>query len=253
MLQPLKEQSDCAGPVGVWGTLEAHPWPKTIDEALALERDLATRMVIRPGRLAPETVASVDTAYGSGAEQVYASAVLLSHPDLREISRRSVRKEVVFPYVPGLFYFREGPAILEALSNLPSRPDVVVVHGHGTAHPRRCGMASLIGVSLNVPTIGCSRRLLAGRHRPVPPKRGSQKPILVDGRTVGCALRTRDGVKPLFVSPGHLCDLTDALELMRITVRGYRMPEPLRLAHLLVNKYKRQIEDRQHQSSHPGR
>lgn len=221
-----------------------HEWPSRIPDALALERELSCHIDVTPASLPPRTIAAVESAYGSGATYLYAAVTLLTYPDLIEISHHCLRKEVVFPYVPGLFYFREGPALVEVLSNLNAPPDVVLVHGHGIAHPRRCGMASLIGVVFDLPTIGCSRRLLAGQHEPVPPDKGCQEPIRIDGETVGSAVRTRQDVKPLFVSPGHRYALIDACRLVLETSREYRLPEPLRMAHGLAHRYKRYTEDR---------
>lgn len=230
-----------------------HEWPETIADALAIERRLAERVVVGPDRETPASIAGIETAYGTGATRIYASAVLLRYPSLEEIGRSSAWKEVVFPYVPGLFYFREGPAVLEALANLPSRPDVVLVHGHGRSHMRRCGMASMIGVVMDLCTIGCSRRLLAGRHRPVATARGSCQSIRIERETVGYALRTKEGVKPLYISAGHRCDLSDARRLVWQSLTGYRLPEPMRLAHLLANKYKRHMEDRKYPDHHSER
>ena len=122
------------------------------------------------------------------------------------------------------------------------------VHGHGTAHPRRIGMACQIGLDFDLPTIGCARKLLSGAIRPVGETRGSSQPILLKGREVGLAYRSKDRVKPIFISPGYKCDLPFALDIIVKCLRGYRLPEPLRIAHLFANKYKRYNEKKRKSS-----
>ncbi|UCG61799.1 MAG: endonuclease V [Candidatus Zixiibacteriota bacterium] len=197
-------------------------------------------------------IAAVDTAYGKNAGTVYASVVLMSFPEIQEIERVFQYDQVTFPYIPGLFFYREGPTILKALSKLESEPDVVIVHGHGIAHPRRCGIASQVGVVLSKPTIGCARRMLCGYHRPVAPSKGSFQPMTLKSKEIGLVYRSKENVKPIFISPGHMCNLQQARDIVVRSLRGYRLPEPLRLAHLFANKFRRRIEskkDSQHSSN----
>lgn len=219
-----------------------HEWPDTRQRAIDIQRDVASRVVLHGNTDEPRLIAAVDTAYGFGGEHLYASAVVLSFPQLEEVERAYHFGKVTFPYFPGLFYFREGPIMVEALARLKSEPDLIIVHGHGTAHPQRCGIACHIGVNFNKPTVGCARRLLVGTHRPVPDLKGGQQPILHKGKEIGIAYRTKDKVKPLFISPGHMCDLNFSRDMIVRCLRGFRLPEPLRLAHLLANKYKRKME-----------
>ena len=134
--------------------------------------------------------------------------------------------------------------ILSALEKIKENPDIIIVHGHGYAHPGRCGMASLVGLAFDKPSIGCARRLLAGYHRPVDPRKGSQQPLILNSREVGIAYRSKENVKPIFISPGHKCNLAQARDIIVQNLRGFRMPEPLRLAHLYANKYKRHREQK---------
>ncbi len=219
-------------------------WPVDRAEAEARLAETAKAVSLLNFIHDPELVAAVDTAYGVGAEYVYASAVVTRFPDIEEVERTVARARAPFPYIPGLLFFREGPAITEALERLKSTPDVIIVHGHGVAHPRRCGMASQIGVLFDVPSIGCCRRILAGRHRPVGDSKGSAEPIMLGGQEVGWAYRSKDHVKPIFISPGHKCDLATARDIVVRNLRGFRLPEPLRLAHLFANKHKRNLENR---------
>ncbi|UCD64292.1 MAG: endonuclease V [Candidatus Zixiibacteriota bacterium] len=219
-------------------------WPETKEDALAAQKDDAGRVSLLSHLNDVKLVGAVDTAYGTNCEIIYAAAVVVSFPELDVLERTYYYKTVNFPYVPGLFFYREGPAMLGALAKLQHEPDLIVVHGHGIAHPRRCGIACQIGLVVDRPTIGCARKLLTGQHRPVPPARGSYQPIVLKSREIGWAYRSKDNVKPIFISPGHRCDLPQAREMIVKNMRGFRLPEPLRLAHLYANKFRRRTEQR---------
>ncbi|HDL01095.1 MAG TPA: endonuclease V [candidate division Zixibacteria bacterium] len=222
--------------------VHSHPWATNKYEAIEIQRELAKSIEILPNYDDINYIASVDTAYGKNADIVFASAVLCTFPEIEEVERRSHYGEVSFPYIPGMFYFREGPTIIKALEKLNQQPDLLIVHGHGIAHVKNCGVASMIGVGFDIPSIGCSRKLLTGFVKEIPSTKGSSQPIIYRDREVGIAYRTKDNVKPLFISPGHKCDIPFARDIVVRNLRGYRMPEPLRFAHLSANKYKRYIE-----------
>lgn len=222
--------------------VHTHPWTTDKFQAIEIQQEMAKAIEILPNFDDINYIASVDTAYGKNAETVFASAVLCSFPEIEEIDRRSQYDEMQFPYIPGMSYFREGPTMIKALEKLEQEPDLIIVHGHGLAHLKNCGIASMIGVGFDIPSIGCSRRLLTGSVRDINPAKGSSQPIMYQGKEVGVAYRTKDNVKPLFISPGHKCDIAFAKDIVIRNIRGYRMPEPLRFAHLSVNKYKRFIE-----------
>lgn len=219
-----------------------HDWPNNKSEALEIQKELADKIVISGNYDEIKLIAAVDTAYGKNAELVFASAVIFSFPEISEVERTFQYDSVKFPYIPGLFYFREGLTIIKALAKLRSEPDIIIIHGHGLAHPRRCGIASLIGLAFGKPSVGCARRLLTGYHRPVPSSKGGSQPITLDSKQVGLAYRSKDNVKPIFISPGHKCDLTQAKDIVVKNLRGFRLPEPLRFAHLFANKFKRYVE-----------
>lgn len=214
----------------------------TKHDAVALQKEFIPRIKLHNNSHEPTLIAAVDSAYGYGGEYLYASAVVLSYPKLQEVERAYHFEQVTFPYYPGLFYFREGPTIVNALAKLKTEPDFLMVHGHGIAHPQRCGIACHVGVAFDKPTLGCARRLLVGTHHVVGEAKGSYQILRLRGQAVGFACRTKDRVKPLFISPGHLCDMEQSRELVIKCLRGFRMPEPLRLAHLFANKYKRKVE-----------
>ena len=216
-----------------------HDWPANKQEAFLIQDKLAPKVDLFNHIENPSLIAAVDTAYGVNGDTVYASVVVTSFPEIEEVEKCYHYDSVNFPYIPGFFYFREGPVIIEALSKLRCEPDVIIVRGHGIAHPRACGLACYIGMVFDKPSVGCARKLLAGRHREVPPRKGTSQPIVYKGREVGVAYRSKDKVKPVFISPGYKCDLEHAIDICVKNLRGYRQPEPLRLAHLYVNKLKR--------------
>ncbi len=158
---------------------------------------------------------------------------------LAPADRAVVRMEVDFPYLPGLLGFREVPVLAAAFARLKLRPDVVLCDAHGIAHPRGFGAAAHLGVVLGVPTVGCAKSRLCGEFAAPPPDRGAASPLVLEGRTVGAVLRTRAGVAPVFVSPGHLADLSGSLALVLACAPRLRLPEPVRLAHALVNAARR--------------
>jgi deoxyribonuclease V len=209
-------------------------WPKTIDYAREMqERD--NRLVqIEPLHKEPEYIAGVDAAFSE--DRVYAAACLYCYPQLTLVEQAAADKRLEFPYVPGYLLFREGPAIIAALQKLKRKPDVILIDGQGIAHPRGIGSASHLGVLLDIPTIGCAKTRLVGKyHDPGEPK-GNWTELQFDGRIVGAVLRTRDRVRPLFLSPGHRIDLHDAIRIALGCVGRYRIPEPLRGADMLSKK-----------------
>jgi deoxyribonuclease V len=210
---------------------QAHPWDVTSAEARAIQLRLAG-LVSRKNRLyRPSLVAGVDISAPRFQGKVRGTVVVLSYPGLEVVEIAAVQRTVDFPYVPGLLSFRESPVILAAYGKLRSKPDLILVDGQGIAHPRRFGIASHLGVLLGVPTIGCAKSLLCGTFSPLGAEAGSAAAIEHEGEVVGMALRTRTNVKPVFVSIGHKVDLEAAVSWVRKCCRGYRLPEPTRLAH----------------------
>lgn len=219
-----------------------HSWPNSKAEAHQCQEKLAGQVKLPPLTEEPSVIVAVETTYGSGGETLYCCAAVLSFPELTEVETVFSHGPADFKYEPGLLYFREGPVITQTLSKLTATPDLLMVHGHGIAHPKRCGLASSLGVVFEIPTIGCCRKLLAGHHREVPTTKGSAQPIILNDNEVGMAYRSKTNVKPMFISPGHLCDLQSAVSLTQRCMRGFRQPEPARLAHLLAHRFKRRTE-----------
>lgn len=219
-----------------------HDWPTSKAEAYKYQEEVARQIKLLPISEEPKLIGAVETAYGNGGETLYCCVVVMTFPELEEVEQVFSHGPTGFQYEPGLLYFREAPVIAQTLSKLVATPDLLIVHGHGTAHPKRCGLASSLGVVFEIPSIGCCRKLLAGQHREVGPTKGDAQQVLLNSNEVGMAYRSKDNVKPIFISPGHLCDLPGAVGLVKRCLRGFRQPEPLRLAHLLAHKYKRRGE-----------
>jgi deoxyribonuclease V len=213
-----------------------HAWDLKPPEATALQTRFSRR-VVRQSRICFEdidTVAGVDIGYRD--DTACAAVVVMNLADLKIIEEAVAAKPVQFPYVPGLLSFREGPVILEALDKLKAPPDLLMIDGQGIAHPRRFGVASHIGVLLDMPTIGCAKTRLVGDYEP-PQRTSGSTSLLTDAKeTIGAVVRTRTGVKPVFVSIGHLMDLEDSIRVVLKSCRGYRLPEPLRRADHLSRK-----------------
>ncbi len=210
-----------------------HEWNIKQDEAKALQRELAKR-VVREDRLDEvRYIAGVDMAINEGNGMARAAVVLLSYPAL-ELEEQHVYEEPVrMPYVPGLLSFRELPCILGAFELLQQQPELVMVDGQGIAHPRRLGIASHLGLWLDLPTIGCAKSILTGHHKPLNDETGSWVPLEADREVIGAVLRTRSHVKPMIISLGHRISLETSLHYVLACCRGYRLPEPTRLADKL--------------------
>lgn len=215
-----------------------HPWDLKPLEAAALQTRLSRRVVqqVRIPFEDIDTVAGVDTGYRN--DTACAAVVVMNLTDLRILEEAVAVKPVQYPYVPGLLSFREGPVILEALAKLKARPDLLMIDGQGIAHPRRFGIASHIGVLMDIPTIGCAKTRLVGVYEPPYRSSGSTSYLTEAHETIGAVVRTRTGVRPVFVSIGHLMDLKDSIRVVLKSCRGYRLPEPLRRADHLARKYK---------------
>ncbi len=180
------------------------------------------------------SVAGADVSYSKRGGNAVAAMVVLSYPDLDLMDEAFVRGEISFPYIPGLLSFREAPLLIQAFRRLRRLPDVVLYDGQGIAHPRGFGLASHMGVLLDLPSIGCAKKKLVGDFGDVGLQAGSTTPLKLDGKIIGAVIRTRRGVKPVFVSPGHRIDLEFSIKLVLRTCRGFRLPEPLRRAHRMV-------------------
>ncbi len=210
-----------------------HDWSLKQDEAKALQRELAKR-VVREDRLDEvRHIAGVDMAINEMSGMARAAVVLLSYPALEIVEQHVYEEPLRMPYIPGLLSFRELPCILGAFDLLKQQPELVMVDGQGIAHPRRVGIASHLGLWLDLPTIGCAKSILTGHHAPLSEEVGSWVPLEADREVIGAVLRTRARVKPMIISLGHRMSLETSLRYVLACGKGYRLPEPTRLADKL--------------------
>jgi deoxyribonuclease V len=236
-----------------------HDWDLTPTEAVKLQKELRGQVRIEPLNRKVNLVAGCDISFNKFSEIVYAGIVVLRLPELEVVDSATVITRIGFPYIPGLLSFRETPALLEAWEQLQTAPDVVMLDGQGLAHPRRFGIACHFGLLVGLPTLGCAKTVLRGQYDEPDEKAGSYSPMTDKGETVGAAVRTKDRVAPVFVSVGNRIDLPGAIKLALRCVKGYqandggetlfdvrpaskskyRIPEPTRQAHLLVNELRR--------------
>ena len=221
-----------------------HPWRVSHRQAIEIQEALRAQLVTVPLPDEPRWVAGADVGYSRRTHRVYAAVVVVELPSFDTVETVGVTRRATFPYIPGLLSFREMPPLLTAFERLSRTPDVVVFDGQGLAHPRRFGLACHGGLLLDLPSIGCGKTRLVGRHRPVGVRRGSTTPLVHDGEPVGAVVRTREGVSPVFVSPGQRADIDSAVRLVRRLASRYRLPEPQRRAHQATTALYRRDRER---------
>lgn len=219
-----------------------HPWDMKPDEAEKLQREL--REIVKEEQLKsePKFIAGFDVSYSQGSNKLYAGVIVFSYPDFEIVEKKVTTKEVKFPYIPGFLSFRETPALIEVAKDIEAEPDLIFLDGQGIAHPRFFGIASHVGVIFDKPSIGVAKRILVGEAKPGSSrfmKKGDRIPIIFQGRKVGYLLITREGENPVVVSVGHKITLEEACSWTLRCCLGFRIPEPTRIAHFLVNEYRK--------------
>ena len=212
-----------------------HEWNLPIQDAIALQHELAKSIVLEDRVGSVHYVAGVDMAINEEHEMARAAVVLLTYPALEIVEKHVYEEPIRMPYVPGLLSFREAPSVLGAFRQLRQRPDLVMVDGQGIAHPRRIGIASHLGLWLQLPTIGCAKSILVGRYKQAELKEeaGSWVPLVDKQAIIGAVVRTRTRVSPMIISPGHLINLETSIRYVLACSKGYRLPEPTRQADKL--------------------
>jgi deoxyribonuclease V len=220
-----------------------HRWDLSEREAVALQRELASQVNVSAPLADWELVAGADVSFNRDDPTIYASVIVIRRSDCQVVEVQDAVGQSEFPYVPGLLSFREAPTLLKAFAKLQTRPDVVVCDGQGIAHPRRLGIASHMGLWLDLPTLGCAKSLLYGRYQAPGLEPGSESPLVSRSgdEVIGTVLRTKLRSNPVFISPGHRIDLAGSVGVVKSVLRRYRLPEPTRLAHEQVNAVRRKF------------
>jgi deoxyribonuclease V len=211
-------------------------YPADYEEARKIQISLRPKLKIVPLKKPPRLIAGVDAAFTD--KKVIAAACLYTFPELMPIEDAFATENISFPYIPGLLSFREGPAIIRAIHKLTKKTDLLLCDGQGIAHPAEMGIASHIGILLDIPSIGCAKSRLVGDYKEPGKEKGSFTMLAYHNRTVGTVLRTRENVKPVFVSPGHLSDQKGAVNIVLNCLGRYRLPEPIRRADALSKRVK---------------
>lgn len=211
---------------------QLHSWRISIVQAQQIQRELATKVAQKCEVLNLRLIAGADISAPDSTGIARAAAVVLSYPELNVIEVKTAEDKLHFPYIPGLLSFRESPLVLAACEKLSTNPDLILVDGQGIAHPRRFGLASHIGLLLDMPSIGCAKSRLCGKHKPLTNEAGDYTELTDNGEIIGVALRTKANVSPIYISIGHKVDLPTAIYWVTECCRSHRLPEPSRLAHL---------------------
>lgn len=208
-----------------------HDWNLTPTEAIALQKQLVSELILNQPIVLDKVrlVAGVDVSVKNDVS--HAAVVVLSFPDLQPVETVSYTLPTPFPYIPGLLSFREGPVLEHAFEQLQHEPDAFIFDGMGIAHPRRIGIAAHMGLWLQKPTVGCGKTLLVGKYNEPADERGAYSDLVDRNQRIGVVLRTRPGVKPVYISPGNLADIPSSVELVLACTGKYRLPEPIRAAH----------------------
>ncbi len=214
-------------------------WSDNIAEAKKIQEKIKKSIVITKLKINLSYIAGVDAAFIH--DTIIAVAALYNYPALSHLTDTHSIEKTSFPYIPGFLSFREGPAVIKALKGLPVQPDLILFDGQGIAHPRGVGIASHIGVVLGIPSIGCAKSRLVGEYKEPDVQKGSWTDLFYKGSKVGAVLRTRMNVKPVFVSPGHLIDISSSLKVVLNCTSNFRMPEPLRTADIISKKLKKTL------------
>lgn len=213
-------------------THHLHGWQVSVSQAFDIQRKLAARVSLISEINEPRLIAGVDISVSRGQSMATGAVVVMDYPALELVEMKTVSGKLDFPYIPGLLSFRESPLALAAFEKLAATPDLILVDGQGLAHPRRLGLASHLGLLLDTPTIGCAKSRLCGSYEEPDVAPGSCTDLVDNGEVIGAVLRTKTAINPLYVSIGHKVDLETAIGWVLACCRGYRIPEPLRLAHL---------------------
>jgi deoxyribonuclease V len=213
-----------------------HSWNVSVELAIQIQEALKDRIILKKTFSKVETIGGGDVAYSRDGNLLFGAIAVLSFPNSEILDMATADAKIPFPYIPTLLSFREGPILIKTFQRLKIKPDVMIFDGQGIAHPRKMGLASHMGLWFDLPSIGCAKTPLLDEFVSPEVSKGSYEWIRNEGGKVGAVLRTKEKIKPLFVSPGHLIDLSTSIQLILGSCRGYRIPEPLRKAHQLAER-----------------
>ena len=208
-----------------------HSWDLTYKEAVDVQKRLRSRLILKPFGKSIRFVGGADVSYSKKSHCLFAAIVILDIEKMEIIETVSEQGEENLPYIPGLLSFREIPILLEALKKLQHIPDLFILDGQGIAHPQGLGLASHFGLLVDLPTVGCAKSKLVGEYKPFQKRRGKYSYLYLKGKRVGAVVCTKDGINPVFVSPGHKMDILSSINVILKSCQGYRLPEPVRKAH----------------------
>lgn len=214
-------------------------WDVDPAEARQIQQNLREKVAIQPLEREVSLVGGTDISYDRGSDRMYGGIVILDIENLQEVARSMAETRVKFPYIPGLLAFREMPALQLAWNRLSVKPDLVITDGHGLAHPRRMGIAAHLGVLLEMPAVGCAKKVLTGEYEEPGRRKGSVSDLVDGDEKIGEVLRSRTDVNPIFVSPGHLINFEDSTRIVMRCLSRYKLPETTRAAHERVNQLRR--------------
>ncbi len=220
-----------------------HPWEIVPKEGIEIQKRLRKRLIFDDNEFKIEKICGTDVSFEKGKSILFSAAVIFSYPDFGVIEEQTAACECSFPYVPGLLSFREVPVLLKAFEKVKNIPDVVICDGHGIAHPRGIGLASHLGLFLDIPAIGCAKKKLYGDYNEVGNRKGDYSYLSNSNKNIGIVLRTRENVKPVFVSQGYRIGLDFSRRIVLSCCKKYRIPEPIRKAHQLVNIMRKNYSD----------
>ncbi|RKY88076.1 deoxyribonuclease V [candidate division KSB1 bacterium] len=214
-----------------------HRWNLTPKEAISLQKNLKKKLIFNFKEKTIRKIGGTDVSYSKKTNKLYAAIIIFSYPDLQILEESWFIGAAAFPYIPGLLSFREVPPLIEACRKLKNIPDLIICDGQGIAHPRGIGLASHLGLLLNIPSIGCAKSKLVGEnYENLGTKKGDFVYLFYKEKKIGAIVRTKDNVKPLYVSPGYKIDIDNSINIVLSCCKKYRLPETTRVAHNFVNK-----------------
>lgn len=217
------------------------PDPAILARLTAQQNEMQQRIILQKPDFDLKLIAGCDSSF-IGEDTILSAFVLLTYPELALVEKVYHIGPVELPYIPGFLAFREAPNLLEAYKKLQQKPDLIMVDGHGISHPRRLGIATHLGLHLNKPTMGVAKKVLVGKYKEPGTAKGSISPLIYKEEAIANVLRTKDNIKPVFVSPGHLMDLESATEIALACATKYKLPEPTRLADHYAAVFKSEVK-----------